>query len=776
MTNIAVSQAAREATSSLQKEAVEGSMSGVIALIILICAGVFTILAEGPPQPKMQSAAAVQFSAERALKHVFAISKLPHPVGSVEHSAVRDYLVSALAQAGLNAEIQKTTAVSQKAGLAASVENIVARLQGSGNGKSVLLVAHYDSVPTSFGASDDGAGVATLLETARALKTLPQPKRDIIFLFTDGEEMGLLGSEGFVAESPQAANVGVVLNFEARGTSGPAILFETSSGNASLIRTVSQAAQHPVANSLSYEIYKRLPNDTDFTVFKKAGYSGLNFAFIEGLVHYHTAEDIYANLAPGSLQQEGDYALDLATQFGNAAQDDSKEKNATYFDVLGLTLIRYSATVATLLAALAAVLLVMAVIQGQRRGWLSAKKILPGVLSAVAVIVATLAGSYIANWLLTATGGASRQIAAGELYNAGLYVAALATFGLAAGSLVFTWGARRIGSRNFAFASMVVWLVLLLLTTITMPGAVYVWLWPLLFMLAAWNIIAAMNIRRGGVLLTVAALAGVILLVPMIHKIFTAFYMGSVLMVSAMLALMITLFADPLMPEKMPRRIMPAGLFVAGAGLLLGAVLFSPRFDRAHPRFDSVFYGEDADSGKAIWASYDDRPDEWTSQFFSAGAHKEPLDKFNAGNSRKFLQAPAQVVPFAAPDAQIVESKTTAEGREVRVRVTSPRHAPILSFFSNTDEVVKASVNGKEVPKGQIAQRLWVLQYCAVPPEGIELALDLKGSSPVHFQIADLSYGLPDAAASGLKPRPENAMPVPARLSNTTIVTKGFEF
>src|SRR5205807_6225859 len=151
-----------------------------------------------------------------------------------------DYILKTLADTGLPAELQKTTAVSQSAGVAASVENIVARLQGSGTGKSVLVVAHYDSVPLSLGASDDGAGVAVLLETARVLKALPQMKGDIAFLFTDGEEIGLLGAQAFIAEHPQPQNVGVVLNFEARGTNGPAILFETSNQNGSLMRSVSQ--------------------------------------------------------------------------------------------------------------------------------------------------------------------------------------------------------------------------------------------------------------------------------------------------------------------------------------------------------------------------------------------------------------------------------------------------------------------------------------------------------------------------------------------------------
>ncbi len=105
-------------------------------------------------------------------------------------------------------------------------------------------------------------------------------RNDVIFLLTDGEELGLLGAAAFVNEHPWAKDVGVALNFEARGTGGPVRMFETSEQNGWLIRRFAQAAPYPRTDSISYEIYRSLPNDTDLTVFKRHGYAGLNFAFI----------------------------------------------------------------------------------------------------------------------------------------------------------------------------------------------------------------------------------------------------------------------------------------------------------------------------------------------------------------------------------------------------------------------------------------------------------------------------------------------------------------
>jgi acetylornithine deacetylase/succinyl-diaminopimelate desuccinylase-like protein len=150
------------------------------------------------PDPVPASAPPTEFSSGRALEHVRAIAQEPHPMGSPENAAVRDYLVEELSALGVEPEVQKATAAHYWFNRFAEVgtpENVLTRLEGTNNdGKAFLLMAHYDSVPTGPGASDDGAGVAAMLETLRALKAGPPLKNDVIFLFTEGEERGLLGA------------------------------------------------------------------------------------------------------------------------------------------------------------------------------------------------------------------------------------------------------------------------------------------------------------------------------------------------------------------------------------------------------------------------------------------------------------------------------------------------------------------------------------------------------------------------------------------------------
>jgi carboxypeptidase Q len=77
--------------------------------------------------------------------------------------------------------------------------NVVADIEGTTPGETVLLGAHFDSWDAGQGAQDDGVGVAALMETARILRSLAvKPRRTIRFAFFSGEEQALLGSRAYV--------------------------------------------------------------------------------------------------------------------------------------------------------------------------------------------------------------------------------------------------------------------------------------------------------------------------------------------------------------------------------------------------------------------------------------------------------------------------------------------------------------------------------------------------------------------------------------------------
>jgi hypothetical protein len=326
------------------------------------------------PEAAPASASAADFSAQRALDYVRAIAQKPHPVGSTEHDRVRDYIQSELARQGLAPQIEKGLSEYSRGRFhsSATVENIVARLPGTANTQPVMLAAHYDSATLGPGASDDGHGVAVLLETLRALRAGPPLRDDVIFLVTDGEERGLLGASLFMREHPWRSQPGIVLNFEARGAGGSATMFETSAGNAWLLQGLAAAVPQADATSVAYEIYRRMPNDTDLTVFKAGGLAGMNFAFIEHPEYYHTAQDTVERLDPVSLQEQGRYALFLTRWFGSRDLSRHPAGDAVYFSTAFTPLIVYPMWLAWLLVgtAMAAPILIPRGRRGSRGMWL----------------------------------------------------------------------------------------------------------------------------------------------------------------------------------------------------------------------------------------------------------------------------------------------------------------------------------------------------------------------------------------------------------------------
>ncbi|MET0760583.1 MAG: M28 family peptidase [Flavobacterium sp.] len=308
------------------------------ALFILVILGLI-YLSMMPQWVSKEEGALSEFSTKRTLEQVAMISKEPHYIGSENHKVVADYLEKELRKLGLETQIQEGTTLSDWGNLVKS-KNILARIKGSNSTKALLLLSHYDSAPHSYshGASDNAVGVATILEGIRTFLHNKTPhKNDIIILFSDAEELGLNGAALFVKQSNWAKDIGLVLNFEARGSAGPSyMLMEVNQGNGALVKSFSEAnPKYPVSNSLMYSIYKMLPNDTDLTVFREQGnIQGFNFAFIDNHFNYHTTQDDFEHVTPKTVAHQGTYLMPLLNHFSNA---DLKNMNSTedyvYFNI-----------------------------------------------------------------------------------------------------------------------------------------------------------------------------------------------------------------------------------------------------------------------------------------------------------------------------------------------------------------------------------------------------------------------------------------------------------
>jgi Peptidase family M28 len=767
-----------------------GRLENLIALLIVVGVVCFTLYRLNAPSAEAANAPAAAFASGRAMIHVQNIAQRPHPMGSAEHAVVRDYIVKELTTLGVNPEIKKAIIVSERSNtpvIAGTVENIIARVEGSSNTKAIMLTAHYDSVPTGPGASDDGTAVASMLETLRALKAGPALKNDVIFLFADGEEIDLLGAQAMVNDTQAVSDIGLVLNFEARGSSGPSLMFETSEGNERLIEEFAKAAPRPLTNSLLFEIYKRLPNDTDFSVYKQAGLPGANFAYINESTHYHTQIDNVAMLSESSLQHHGSYALALTRHFGNLTLPVSSNGNAVYFDVLSAFVIRYPVSRVAPLTVLVVALFATVCVFGFRRKHLTVS----GIAFGFVALLLSMVGSALVVTLVWRVGGLFqgeyRAMTYGEIYNSRFYLFAFTALTLAITSSLYVLLGRKRSVSDLWTGALLWWLLFLLLTTFTMQGASYLFTWPLLFSLLAlligfiWNP-GETRSRKQLALVLAGTIPAIILFIPVIQILFVGLTVGSSALVMVVVALLFGLLVPHLkLISSMNKWLLPAASTGICLVFLVSAILTS-HFDANHPKQDNVFYALQADTGQAVWASSKNRADEWTSQFFSSHAQLKDLPDFFPGGNWRFLTSEAPAEELTAPKIEMLSDNRSTVERTLRLRVTSTRQAPVISLYVDADAEVHGTHINSEVIKqtssaGERAQgKTWSLRYFALPADGIELTLVSQSTQPISIKVVDQSYGLPFSSTATFRPRPESTIPAPVPLSNSTLVSKSFSF
>ena len=446
-------------------------LAALYALVAVIALGV--AITAAPPDVVAADAPASEFSGARALATVRELTAtgLPHPPGTVDHARVQAVVVDRLRALGLAPELQPARECGR--GGCVDIVNIVARIPGAEPGPALLLAAHYDSVPAGPGASDDAAGSAAVIEIARALLAGPAPRRSVILLIDDGEELGLFGARAFVRAHPWASEISVVLNFEARGTGGQTAMFETSDRSADLVEAYGRAAKRPVASSVIYALYQQLPNDTDLTVFKRAGMRGLNFAFADRVWEYHTRRDTADALDPRSLQHMGDQGLAAARAILAAGSAREGTEEAVYFEVFARALVVYRARWVRPLAIVAVLLTAAALTLAIRRKRTS----ILGVAAAAGLALAMLIAAALAGLLVAAVLRALHVPLPPWSPAPTRPWLALVAAGVAA-CTALALAVRRLCPLTRLGGVLALWTALALLVSFTAPGASYLFALP----------------------------------------------------------------------------------------------------------------------------------------------------------------------------------------------------------------------------------------------------------------------------------------------------------
>jgi len=732
-----------------------------------------------------------KLSINNALTHLKEITKKPHFTGSKEHKVVRDYLVKELKKLGLEVEIQEQIAVNKKWRAATNTQNILARIKGTGNGKAVMLLSHYDSNPhSSLGASDAGSGVVVILEGIRAfLAKNTFPKNDIIIGFTDAEELGLLGANAFVNHHPWAKDVKLVLNFEARGSGGPSyLLLETNGGNKNLIEAFQKTnTTRPVGNSLMYSIYKMLPNDTDLTVFREHGdIEGFNFAFIGDHFDYHTSQDSFERMDLNSLQHQAMYLEATLNYFANSELTNLKAiEDDVYFNFPYVGLVHYPFFWVTPMYLISVVVFVILLLVGFLKNRLTAIGVLKGFIPFILSLVISGLFTYLGWKLLLKIHPQYHDILHGFTYNGYYYIAMFVAFTLAISYWFYKGFLKKRTAQDLLIAPLFFWLIINFGTTFYLKGAGF-FILPVFITLTILSILLFSNSTKNNLwVCTFLVVPILIIFTPLIQMLPVGLGLKMLVISAVFTVLLFGLLIPIIQQYKNYKKWVHLFLFIGCLLLVTASLKATYNEDRKQP--NSILYVLDVNKNEAYWASYNNKSDAFTQQFLGDHPAKGSYDKNTTASKYKTniqLHTKTQIRNFKKPLISIVSDTIVNDTRKVCLSLVTQRnankfeiltHTPIKfkSFKVNDEALKNEPTNGYvlNISKGTIMG-----YYITKESELIDLEFIVAKDQKFDIDVLEVKYDLFTNSQFNFKPRSKSMIPTPFVLNDATVIKMNLKF
>ena len=746
-----------------------------LSIIILILGGIWAFESLKVSTEPVSSNS--KFSVDRAYALLEQMAQKPHYVGSKEHDRVRAYLVEQLEALGFEVEIQTAIGWREKAGVATQAMNIVARRTVDKNAKTLVLMSHYDSATHSaVGASDAGSGVVTILEGLRAFFNSGQAyTNNLMVLFTDAEEIGLLGAEAFISQSGvDLGNLGLFINFEARGSGGrPYMFMETNYGNQNLISSFQDSeVSVPVANSLMYSIYKMLPNDTDLTVIREHGdIDGFNIAFIGDHFDYHTAQDIPSRLDRETLAHLGDYLMGMLNHYASADLKALRSSSDdVYFNFPLFKMISYPFSWNWVYAGLFYFAFLLITLMGLARGRLKVPLIMMGFIPFfLSILLNVLIG--VLGWkILRNIYPQYQDILHGFTYNGYWYIAAFATLSLGISLWIYHFFFRLKYTANFVVAPIFTWLMLSIALMVFLPGGGFL-IFPALFSLIMFFMVVFKDLRKAKLRLTFSVLAipSLLILLPLVRMFPVGLGLGmlalSNFVVVALFGLNIAYFA---VITKVKRGVY-ATVALSVALFLMAHV--KSGYDLEHKQPSSLNYVQDLVMEKSFWESYDRETNVYNAQKIKQakpGNHLEAMP--GNGKYRTSIRMHQEAESYKLPLADTQLYIDSLGWTRLDYKPARPIHRLEIrsrEAMSLDSMKIGARISGEHrvLKKGD---RL-LLYLMSDPLDSINLAWKASGTHEMGLEIQESSYDLPNNPWMVLEPRPAQMMPTPFVLNDAII-------
>ncbi len=747
-------------------------------LLAILALAFFTMM---PQWTSDEEGPLTEFSTQRAFKQVRAISHQPHYVGSKNHEEVAQYLLKELQELGLETSTQEGYTLSDWGNLVQS-KNILARIKGTDSSKALLLLSHYDSAPHSYslGASDAGSGVATILESVRTfLYTKTTHKNDIIILFTDAEELGLNGAALFVTKHQWAKEVGVVLNFEARGSSGPSyMLMETNGGNAGLVKEFAAAkVPLPASNSLMYSIYKMLPNDTDLTVFREQGnIQGYNFAFIDDHFNYHTAQDDSKHLNKKTLEHQGTYLMPLLHYFANANFESTVSKEDYAYFTIPFTFISYPFSWIEPMVLIALVLFVFLVFVGVGKRILSFKEIAKGFIPFLGAIIISGLIAYFGWKLLLYYYLQYNDLLNGFTYNGHSYIAAFVALSIAICFVFYQLFSDVKTTMNHFVAPLFLWILINCGLALNLKGAGFLII-PVFFGLIAFGFFILTQ-KSNTLLNLICSIPALLIIAPFIQMfpigLGLKVLFGSAILTALTFGLLVPVFGNYTKKGRWSL------LFFVLAGVFFAKAHVASGYELGKAKSNSLLYIYNADTQKANWVTYDTNLDDWTKSYL--GNHPKNADfmaavpLFSKYNSGFTYAAEAPKKELTTPTIEFLKDEIVGNQRELKIRITPNRNVNRYDIFANENMILyNFKANGVEAigqksAKYDRKRGKKILSYYVVGNAPLEIEFSLDKLTPFDMELLESSFDLMRNSLFQMNRRQDWMMPTPFVLNDAVVI------
>lgn len=757
--------------------------SSLLSVLIILGAIYWSFCDSKPNEISEKNPLEIDFSIDNALNHLKNISQKSHYVGNDTHKEVQNYITNELDKMGLVTEIQTQTIINEKWIAGTTVENILARIKGSGNGQALLLLTHYDSSPhSSKGASDAGSGVVTILEGVRAYLAKNEiPKNDIIILISDAEELGLLGAKAFVDHHPWAKDVGLVLNFEARGSGGPSyMLMETNGKNSKLLSEFMRAnPNYPSANSLMYSIYKKLPNDTDLTVFREdANINGFNFAFIGDHFDYHTAQDTFERLDRETLIHQADYFTSTVNYFANSKLDNlNSDVDFVYFNFPFSKLLTYPFSWVIPMLIIAVVLFIVLLFFGFVRNKITVKGVFRGFIPFLSGLILSGGISFYLWKLIVIIHPQYQDILHGFTYNGYTYIFAFVFLNLWILLKVYSYFKKEEKTLNLVIAPIFIWLIINVLISGPLKGAGF-FIVPVFSALLILVISIFMNIevRSKRILFTILSIPTIYIFAPLVKMFPVGLGLKNLFISGVLITLVFGLMIFTFHQKKAKWMLRLCGVF---AIIFFGYATYTSGFSVDNRKPNSIVYIQNSDDKTAYFGTYNNTLDTYTKQIFDESStvgsiiNAETKSKYN---TRFKYHKKTNNKNILSSDINIDMDTVIGKNRFLEITVSPQRKVNKFEFSTNSKITFKQfKVNDELVLKGEsytVKNGTFLRYYMANSDKEVVLSFTVDATQELDFVLNEISYDLLSNPNFNIQSRSEEMMPMPFVTNDAIIISK----